>query len=101
MMKNTFISLQKLFSFSRYLCFCLTFCIKTASVKRSGNFKFYDVTAWLTNNCNTLIAQYVEKKGNQTMKFSQLIECNMRNIVVKNYTQNVVEKLAPGPFLKN
>ena len=72
-----------------------------ASVKRSGNFKFYDVTAWLTNNCNTHIAQYVEKKGNQTMKFSQLIESNMRNIVVKNYTQNVVEKLVSDPFLKN
>ena len=24
------------------------------------NFKFYDVTAWLTNNCNTHIAQYFE-----------------------------------------
>ena len=25
------------------------------------NFKFYDVTAWLTNICNTHIAQYLEK----------------------------------------
>ena len=25
------------------------------------NFKIYDVTAWLTNNCNTHIAQYLEK----------------------------------------
>ena len=25
------------------------------------NFKFYDVTAWLTNKCNTHIAQYLEK----------------------------------------
>ena len=24
------------------------------------NFKFYDVTAWLTNNCNTRITQYFE-----------------------------------------
>ena len=24
------------------------------------NFKFYDVTAWLTNNCNTHITQYFE-----------------------------------------
>ena len=101
MMKNTFYFTLKTLFVLKNLCFCLTFCIKTASVKRSGNFKFYDVTAWLTNNCNTLIAQYVEKKGNQTMKFSQLIECNMRNIIVKNYTQNVVEKLVPGPFLKN
>ena len=25
------------------------------------NFKFYDVTTWLTNNCNTHIAQYLNK----------------------------------------
>ena len=24
------------------------------------NFEFYDVTAWLTNNCNTHIAQHFE-----------------------------------------
>ena len=29
--------------------------------KDKVNFKFYDVTAWLTNNCNTHIAQYLEK----------------------------------------
>ena len=32
------------------------------------------------------------------MTFGQLIEYSMRN---KNHTQNVVEKLAPGPFIKN
>ena len=25
------------------------------------NFRFYDVTVWLTNNCNAHIAQYLEK----------------------------------------
>ena len=40
-------------------------------------------------------------KGNQAMKFGQLIEFNMRNIYFKNHTQNVVEKLFPGSFLKN
>ena len=39
-------------------------------------------------------------KGNQTMKFSQLIECNIIIIFLKNYTQNEVEKLVPDPFLK-
>ena len=34
------------------------------------------------------------------MKFSQLLECNMRNIFLKNHTQNVMEKIAPDPFLK-
>ena len=32
-------------------------------------------------------------KGNQTMKLGQLTECNMRNIFLKNYTQNMVDKL--------
>ena len=27
----------------------------------SFHFKIYDVTAWLTNKCNTHIAQYLEK----------------------------------------
>ena len=39
-------------------------------------------------------------KGNQTMKFGQLVEYN-RNIFLKNYTQNVMEKLLPDPFIKN
>ena len=34
------------------------------------------------------------------MKFGQLIEYNMRNILLDNHTQNVVEKLFPGIFLK-
>ena len=25
------------------------------------NFKIYDVTPWLTNNCNTYIKQYIKK----------------------------------------
>ena len=41
------------------------------------------------------------RKSNQAMKFGQLIECNMRNIFLKNHTQNVTEKLFPEPFLNN
>ena len=40
-------------------------------------------------------------KVNQTMKFGQLLEYKMRNIVLENHTQNVVEKLVPEPFLEN
>ena len=40
-------------------------------------------------------------KGNQTMKFGQLIECNMRNIVLeKSYTKCGGEA-SPRPFSKN
>ena len=30
--------------------------------KDEVNFKFYDVTTWLTNNYNTYIAQYLKKE---------------------------------------
>ena len=29
--------------------------------KNQFNFKFYDATAWFTNNCNTHIVEYLEK----------------------------------------
>ena len=34
---------------------------KSLDKKDTVNFKFYDVTAWLTNNHNTHIAQYLKK----------------------------------------
>ena len=39
-------------------------------------------------------------KGNKAMKFGQLIERNKRNIFLEKYTQNVLEKLVPDPFLE-
>ena len=41
-------------------------------MKDKVNFKIYDVTTWLSNNCNAHIGQYLTIKGNQTMKFGQL-----------------------------
>ena len=45
--------------------------------------KIYGVTLWLTNSCNTIhiLPNILRSKGNQTLKFSQLIEYN-RNILV-------------------
>ena len=42
---------QKLFSFSRCLSFCLDFLViqaKKLDLRDKINFKFYDVTTWLT-----------------------------------------------------
>ena len=62
------------------------------------NFKFYDVTAWLANNHNTQLSNISRSTGNQTMKFGQLIECNMRNIFLeKSYTKCDGET-SPRPF---
>ena len=32
----------------------------------------------------------------KAIKFGQLIECNMKNIYLKNHTQNMTEKLFPN-----
>ena len=63
MMKNAFISPQKLFSFPRYLDFCLDFLVMQQNDlnRKKVNFKFRDITAWLTINFETHIAQYLKK----------------------------------------
>ena len=40
-------------------------------------------------------------KSKQAMKFGQLIEYNMELFFLKNHAQNMVEKLASDPFIKN
>ena len=47
-----------------------------------------------------VLPNVLKGKGNQTMKFGELIEYKMRNILLVNHTQNVVEKLFPVLFLK-
>ena len=40
-------------------------------------------------------------KGNRTMKFDQLIECNMRNIFLEKLYTKCGGDTNPRPFLKN
>ena len=40
-----------------------------------------------------------QSKGDQTMKFGQLIEYNKRNIFLKNYAENEARRLVPNLFL--
>ena len=40
-------------------------------------------------------------KSNQTVKFGQLIEHNMKKSFVKSHIQSVMEKQVPDPFLNN
>ena len=45
------------------------------------------------------ILSYISRsKDNQTIKFGQLIEYNMRNIFLENHTENIAEKLVPDLF---
>ena len=40
-----------------------------------------------------------QSKGNQTMKFGQLIEYNKRNIIVKKLWRNEARRIVPYLFL--
>ena len=89
MMKNVFCFTLKAFSFSRNLDFCLElFVMYKNGLMKKIIFKIYDVTTWETINCNTHISHISRIKRNQTMKFGQLIEYNIKNIFLKNHTQN-------------
>ena len=86
-----FISPQKLFSFSRYLNFCLDFLVMQ---ENSSIRKIRSITNLLmTQHGLQTIVMHIfpnisRSKGNQTMKFAQLVECNMRNIFLeKLYTK--------------
>ena len=63
------------------------------------------MTAQIGNQVITLhiFPNILKSKGNQTMKFGQLIDYSMRKVFFfsKSHTQNMLEKLVPDPFLKN
>ena len=56
MMKSAFYFTLKAFFVLKILKF-----LKRLNLKDKVNFKTYDITAWLTNNCNPYISQYLEK----------------------------------------
>ena len=98
MMKNAFYFTSKsLFDLKifKFLSWLFGHLAKRLDKKIELISKFYNITAWLTNNCNTHIAQYLEKY------LSQLIECTWEIFFLKYHTQNVMEKLVPDPFLKD
>ena len=64
MVKNVFyFTLKALFALKIFKFLSCEFghIAKRLDKKDKVNFKFYDISAWLTNNCNTHIAQYLEK----------------------------------------
>ena len=88
---------RKLFSFSRYLNFCLHFLVRQKKqfyYKDKVSFKIYDVTTWLTNNYNKHIAQLsLRSKGDQTIKIGQLVKYDKRN---SNFYSKIMEKMSQG-----
>ena len=64
MIKNAFYSTSKalfVLKIFKFLSSLFGHVAKRLDKKDKINFKFYDVTAWLSNNCNTHIAQYLKK----------------------------------------
>ena len=64
MMKNAFYFTSKalfVLKIFKFLSWLFGRIAKRLDKKFKVNFKFYDVTAWLTKNCNTHIAKYLEK----------------------------------------
>ena len=83
-MKNAFYFILKAFfalKIFKFLSQLFGHVRKQLDEKDKVNFEINDVTTWFTNNCNAHIAQYLP--NNQTMKFGQLIKCNMRNIFLQ------------------
>ena len=101
MMKNVFCFTSKdLFILKIFNILSLSFghVAKQLDKKDEVNFKFYDVRTCLTNNPNTILPNFSRSTGNRTMKFGQLIECNMRTIFLeKSYTKSDGET-SPRPF---
>ena len=64
MIKNGFIFMSKslfVLKIFKFLSWLFGHVAKRLDKKDKVNFKFYDVMAWLTNNCNTHIAEYLKK----------------------------------------
>ena len=78
MMNNVFYFTLKALFVLKYLNFCHDFLImwkKRLDGKDKVNFKSYDVTTWVTNNCNTHIAKYLKKlrqPGNEVWSVNRI-----------------------------
>ena len=87
MMKNAFYFVLKalfVLKIFKFLFWLFGHVEKTAWLKRYVNIEIHDLTAWLIKNYNTHFTQISRIKGNQAMKFGQLIEYNFFQYVFCN-----------------
>ena len=95
------ISPKKLFPFSRYLSLCLDFLVmyQNSLIK-----KIRLTSQFLTSRPGEqtivihMLRNISRSKGNQTIKFGQLIECSIRNIFLKKSYTKCDGKSSPRPF---
>ena len=101
MMKNDFISPLKLFSFSRYLSFVMTFwsCRKKIFIT-----KIKLISKSMTSQPGQqtiaihILLNISRSKSNQVMKFWQLLEYNMRDIFLQISFTKYDGETSPKPF---
>ena len=70
------LSVLEIIKFLSGLCYAKKRLDKSGMIK----FKVYDVKDWPKNNYNTHITHISRSKGNQAIKFGQLIKHSVRNI---------------------
>ena len=60
-----------------------------------------DVPTWKNKNkCNTRIAQYLKKLKQLDNEIWPVNRITWETFLLKNHSQNMVDKLFPDPFLK-
>ena len=103
--KMFFISSRKLFSFLRYLNFCIfvfplffpvSHCYRGWSKK---NLKIYDVINCLNKNLITYFVWYLEKEKRCDIETLSIGSIRYKIFLWKNHAENLHQKLAPDPFL--
>ena len=100
-MKNAFyFTLKGLFVLKifKFLSSIFGYVEKQLGLKDKIHFKIYDVTTWETNNWNTYLPFIWRIKGNQTMKFGQLLEYEMRNTFLEKSYAKYGRKTIPRSF---
>ena len=102
--KMLFISPYKFFSFSRYLSFFLDFLIMYKNVwirkirlilKLMKSQTGYQIIAV------HILTNISRSKGNQRIKFVQLIECNMKTVILQKSFSKCGGETIPRPSSKN
>ena len=97
-----FISLQKLFLFSRYLTFCLNFFLvvqQNGLIRRTRSIsKFMTSHSGIQTIIIHILSNISRSKSNQTIKFGQLIDYNMRNIFTKKWYTKFGGETSLKPF---
>ena len=99
-----FISRQKPFLFSKYLSFCLDFLVMYQNslirkISLISNF-ITSQPGWQTIVIH-ILPNILRTKGNHNKIWSVNRMLHEKHFFLRNYTQNVMEKLVPDPFLEN